>query len=216
MNIFNEVKARVSARKVAEAYGLKVRRNGMANCPFHNDKSPSLLIDDNHYYCFGCGAHGDAIGYVAESFETSQYEAACKINEDFSLGIDAKAKLTNAEIDDINQQKNINAKISGIREKFNKWRLEKINELKECEELIRKSEEAVMNADPHGVFLSNGFAYLMHVKSIIEYWLDILCLGTEEEQKEFLARDGKEVVRIASNVRRAGDEILGRYRRAVG
>lgn len=36
------------------------------------------------------------------------------------------------------------------------------------------------------------------------------------EIKEFLARDGKEVVRIAYNVRRAGDEILGRYRRAVG
>ena len=42
MNIFQKVKERVTARQVAEKYGLKVRQNGMACCPFHNDKrSPS-------------------------------------------------------------------------------------------------------------------------------------------------------------------------------
>ena len=55
MNIFREVKERVTARQVAERYGLKVRRNGMACCPFHNDKHPSMKIDRN-YYCFACGA----------------------------------------------------------------------------------------------------------------------------------------------------------------
>lgn len=54
MNIFQEVKARVTARQVAERYGLKVSRNGMACCPFHNDKHPSMKIDQN-YYCFACG-----------------------------------------------------------------------------------------------------------------------------------------------------------------
>lgn len=53
MNIFQEVKERVTARQVAERYGLKVRRNGMACCPFHNDKHPSMKIDQN-YYCFAC------------------------------------------------------------------------------------------------------------------------------------------------------------------
>ena len=60
MNIFQEVKARVTARQVAERYGLKVSRNGMACCPFHNDKHPSMKIDQN-YYCFACGAKGDAV-----------------------------------------------------------------------------------------------------------------------------------------------------------
>lgn len=216
MSIFDEVKAKVSARDVAEAYGLKVTRKGMACCPFHDDRSPSLIIDDNHYHCFGCGAHGDAIGYVAKNFGISQYEAACKINEDFALGIDSERRLTDKEIEEFNRQKNFREKVSDIRMKFNKWRLEQINELKECEELIRESEEAVMNASPHVVFLNNGFVYLMHVKSIIEYWLDILCLGTEEEQRQFLTDQGKEVVRIVANVRRAGNEILGRNRRIVG
>ena len=50
MNIFQEVKERVTARQVAEKYGLKVRQNGMACCPFHNDKHSSMKIDRN-YYC---------------------------------------------------------------------------------------------------------------------------------------------------------------------
>ena len=71
MNIFQEVKARVTARQEAERYGLKVSRNGMACCPFHNDKHPSMKIDQN-YYCLACGAKGDAISYVAERFGLSQ------------------------------------------------------------------------------------------------------------------------------------------------
>ena len=34
---------------------------GMALCPFHNEKSPSMDIRKNFYYCYGCGAHGDVI-----------------------------------------------------------------------------------------------------------------------------------------------------------
>ena len=90
MNIFREMKERVTARQVAERYGLKVSRNGMACCPFHNDKHPSMKIDRN-YYCFACGAKGDAINYVAVLFGLSQFEAAKKINEDFSLGYSNRA-----------------------------------------------------------------------------------------------------------------------------
>ena len=86
MNIFQEMKERVTARQVAEKYGLEVRQNGMACCPFHNDKHPSMKIDQN-YYCFACGAKGDAVNYVAVRFGLSQFEAAKKINEDFTLRI---------------------------------------------------------------------------------------------------------------------------------
>ena len=80
MNIFQEMKERVTARQVAERYGLKVSRNGMARCPFHNDKHPRMKIDQN-YYCFACGEKGDAVNYVAVLFGLSQLEAAKKIND---------------------------------------------------------------------------------------------------------------------------------------
>ena len=50
INIFEQIKSRVTARQAAEYYGLKVERNGMACCPFHDDKHPSMKIDQN-YYC---------------------------------------------------------------------------------------------------------------------------------------------------------------------
>ncbi len=50
MNVFEVVKENVTARQAAEAYGLKVGRTGMACCPFHSDKSPSMKLDER-YYC---------------------------------------------------------------------------------------------------------------------------------------------------------------------
>ena len=67
MNVFEVVKENVTARQAAEAYGLKVGRTGMACCPFHSDKSPSMKLDER-YYCFGCGATGDAVDLTAKLF----------------------------------------------------------------------------------------------------------------------------------------------------
>ena len=39
-------------------------KHGMAICPFHNDKTPSLDVRKNFYFCYGCGATGNAIHYV--------------------------------------------------------------------------------------------------------------------------------------------------------
>ena len=61
MNLFEIVKYGVSCREAAERYGMEVNRYGMALCPFHNDRHPSLYVADDHYYCFACGEHGDVI-----------------------------------------------------------------------------------------------------------------------------------------------------------
>lgn len=42
-------------------------RNWKGCCPFHNEKSPSFYVYDDGYHCFGCGAHGDAVGFVMQS-----------------------------------------------------------------------------------------------------------------------------------------------------
>ena len=60
MNLFQEIKAYVTALQAAEQYGIKINRNKMACCPFHDDHHPSMKIGQN-YYCFACGAKGDVI-----------------------------------------------------------------------------------------------------------------------------------------------------------
>ena len=85
MNLFEIVKYGVSCREAAELYGVEVNRYGMALCPFHNDRHPSLYVADDHYYCFACGEHGDVIDFAARLFGLPLYEAAQRLAADFHL-----------------------------------------------------------------------------------------------------------------------------------
>ena len=85
MTIYGTIKAAISVKQAAEHYGLKVNRNGMACCPFHNDRHPSLKLNEDYFFCFGCGAKGDVIDLVARLFNMSSYEAAQKLASDFGL-----------------------------------------------------------------------------------------------------------------------------------
>lgn len=88
MSIYETVKAAISVKDAAEQYGLKVNRNDMACCPFHNDRHPSLKLNEDYFYCFGCGATGDVIDFTARLFGLSSYEAAQKLVADFGLDPD--------------------------------------------------------------------------------------------------------------------------------
>ena len=85
MTIYETIKVAISVKQAAEHYGLKVNRNGMACCPFHNDRHPSMKLNEDYFFCFGCGVKGDVIDFVAMSFDLSSYEAAQKLASDFGL-----------------------------------------------------------------------------------------------------------------------------------
>jgi hypothetical protein len=85
MNLYEAVKAAVTTRTAAENYGIEVRRNGMARCPFHPDKTPSMKLD-TRYHCFGCQADGDVIDFTARLFGLSPKAAAVKLSQDFGIG----------------------------------------------------------------------------------------------------------------------------------
>lgn len=89
MNVFDAVKQSVTTRQAAEMYGLKIRRNNMASCPFHNDRTPSMKVD-NRFHCFGCGADGDVIDFVSRLYGISSLEAAQKTASDFGISCDTK------------------------------------------------------------------------------------------------------------------------------
>ena len=85
MTIYETIKAAISVKQAAEHYGLKASRNGMACCPFHNDRHPSLKLNEDYFFCFGCGAKGDVINLVARLFDLSGYETAQKLAADFGI-----------------------------------------------------------------------------------------------------------------------------------
>ena len=66
----------------------KIERSGRqwkACCPFHGEKTPSFYIYDDHYHCFGCGAHGDAITFVMQSEGASFMDAVERLARDAGL-----------------------------------------------------------------------------------------------------------------------------------
>ena len=89
MNMFQEIKDAVSAREAASFYGLKISRNGMCCCPFHDDSHPSMKLD-SRFHCFGCQADGDVIDLVQKLFGLSSVEAARKLIDDFRLNINTE------------------------------------------------------------------------------------------------------------------------------
>ena len=88
MNLFEVVKASINTQEAAQAYGIDVNHYGMALCPFHNDRHPSLYVSDDHYHCFACGEHGDVIDLTAKLFDIRLYDAARKLASDFHLAPD--------------------------------------------------------------------------------------------------------------------------------
>ena len=88
MTFFETVKNSVTVKQAAEHYGYKVNRGDMICCPFHDDRHPSMKLNRDYFYCFGCGATGDVIDFVAQLFGLSGYEAAKKLAYDFGIDPD--------------------------------------------------------------------------------------------------------------------------------
>ena len=65
----DELRARVPLATLI-GHRHKLERSGRqwkTCCPFHGEKTASFYIYDDHYHCFGCGAHGDAVTFVMQS-----------------------------------------------------------------------------------------------------------------------------------------------------
>lgn len=64
---------------------FKPENNKKIKCVFHKEKTPSLLIKNNNFKCFGCGKSGNAITFVMELFSCTYSEAVYKICNDFNI-----------------------------------------------------------------------------------------------------------------------------------
>lgn len=86
-----ELKSRLSLSEVVGKSVLlkKHGREYQALCPFHQEKSPSFTVNDEKgfYHCFGCGAHGDQIGFVMQYERLSYPEAVEKLANQAGLSM---------------------------------------------------------------------------------------------------------------------------------
>ena len=69
---------------------VKLARSGKSwkgCCPFHGEKTPSFYVYDDGYHCFGCGAHGDAIGFVMQAEGAGFVEAVERLAGEAGLDV---------------------------------------------------------------------------------------------------------------------------------
>ena len=174
MTIYEAVKKSIPVSDAAAQYGMEVGKNGMTLCPFHDDRNPSMKLNGDYYYCFGCGADGDVIDLTAALCGLNKYEAARKLAQDF--GVDYDILHPNM---DLVQKKYADRKRQAERERKVFIALtERLYLLRDW--IVRYAPKTPdEELDPR-------FVEACHDLDRVEYLVDVLCTGDEIERREVM------------------------------
>ena len=160
-DLFSRCREAVPALEAARFYGLDIKHNHTACCPFHADDKPSLSFYRGSFRCFGCGAHGDSIDYVALYFGLKPADALAKLNRDFALGLPLDAEQTREDREAMRE------KAAQMKEErlFREWKEQKQNQLAM---VYRVGHQALIS----GRELNDAEAWSVKQMAMIEYALD--------------------------------------------
>ena len=199
-SVFEAVKQSVTVREAAQIYGIEVNRSGMACCPFHDDKNPSMKLNEEYFYCFGCGATGDVIDFTARLYNLSPKEAAEKLAQDFGLAYDSQAPPRRRYI----RQKS-------EAQKFKEDRDHAFRVLADYFHLLRKWETdyspKTPEENPHPRFME-----AIQKKDYTGYLLDFFLEDGLEEQKLWIAEHQSEIANLERRVKIMADKPTNRER----
>ena len=199
-SVFEAVKQSITVREAAQMYGIEVNRSGMACCPFHDDKNPSMKLNEEYFYCFGCGATGDVIDFAVRLYNLSPKEAAEKLAQDFGLAYDSQAPP---------RRRYVRQKTEA--QKFKEDRDHAFRVLADYFHLLRKWETDYTpktpeeNPDPR-------FMEAIQKKDYVGYLLDFFLEDTPDEQKLWIAEHQLEIAKLERRVKFMADKPTNRER----
>ena len=188
MNVFKAVKENVTARQAAEMYGIRVNRNSMACCPFHDDRHPSMKVD-KRFHCFGCQADGDVIDLAARLYGLNNLGAAVKLASDFGISYDNKGRASPRPV-----KKKISEELRLKQAELQCFRI-----LSDYNHLLDKWKTEYAPETP-GEEWHPLFVEALQKQTCTEYLLDTLLSGTVEEKAAVVKERGKEVMRIGERI----------------
>ena len=169
----------------AERYGYTPTKNGMIRCPFHADKRPSMKVDER-YYCFGCGATGDAVDLTAAIFGLSPGQAVKKLISDFGLRGESKRSGRSSK------------KQAAVREAACKEKQRQDEITTACriymdfKIILKEIAKEKAPKDPQEEF-DESFAAALHLLPIVDYYIEILLFGDQEDKECFIEEKREEV-----------------------
>ena len=177
-DVFTAVKHGVTARQVAEMYGIQVNAHGMACCPFHDDTHPSMKLDER-YYCFGCHASGDAIDFVSNLFRIRKREAAVKIAEDFHVHYDPKGRPGRGQPVTLEQKKEW--EMRQLQNGFREWRGKALSDLNGDYRILTERTTRFEPADRNAPF-PKPFVQAHNDRTLVEFYIGLLETASQEMQ----------------------------------
>ena len=184
MNVFEAVKQSVTTRQAAEHYGIRVNRNGMCACPFHNDKTPSMKVD-RRFHCFGCQADGDVIDFVSRLHGTGTKEAALMLAQDFSVPYEERKPTGRS-------RPRPKEPPETPEQQFRRMERHCFRVLSDYYHLLRRWEKDYAPQTPEEAW-NLQFTEALQNKAKIEYLLDVLLFSGLEERASLITNYGKEV-----------------------
>ena len=199
VNLFETVKQSIPVKEAAQRYGIEVKRGGMACCPFHDDKHPSMKLNEDYFYCFGCGATGDVIELTARLYNLSPKKAAGKLAQDFGLIYDSQAP----------PRRYIWQKSE--TQKFKESRDHAFRVLADYFHLLRKWESNYTPKTPEEP-MHPRFLEAVQQKDYIGYLLDFFLEESPEEQKLWIAKHQSEIANLERRVNIMAEKPTNRER----
>ena len=193
--LFTRVKAAVTARQAAERYGLKVNPSGMACCPFHEDRNPSMKVDDR-YYCFGCGVTGDAVDLTAWLLGLTPKDAALRLAGDFGIEVSENGKKQKWVRPKITHTPKTKDRQKGI------WVKYAIRVALDYLWLLRDNEKKYPPHSMEDMEWHPLFCEALNKRIFIEYVLDELLAAGESDQEKLRYVFGKEVEKVEKRLER--------------
>ena len=195
-SVFQVVKQNITARQVAEFYGINVKHNGMACCPFHDDKTPSMKLDER-YYCFGCHATGDAVDFVSNLFQIGKLEAAKQIADDFHLVYDRSTKHSRDKPATTEQKKEW--EMRQLIKDFRQWRSKTLSDLSGDYRLLTEKAERYHPTDREAPFPSR-FIEAVNDRERVEFYIGLLEQAPREAQLELYVNERTAIERLHRKV----------------
>ncbi|MBM3466659.1 MAG: DNA primase [Alphaproteobacteria bacterium] len=111
VEFYNYLRSQLRASDIVKQKVSLTRKGNeyLGICPFHSEKTPSFTVNDakRFYHCFGCGAHGDIIKFVAETTGLIYKEAAIKIAQENSIDLPKMTAAQKEEYDEAEQIYNV-------------------------------------------------------------------------------------------------------------
>lgn len=169
-----QIKSAVSMPQLLQAYGFQVGRTNEMHCPFHAEKTPSFKVYEDHFHCYGCGAHGDIFEFVQRYFDLTFPQAQLRIAGDFGIDAELSRKQPCEETERIRREREQKA--------LEKYRSDM--EYRRIAEEHRQLRRDLIDYAPRSEydFVHDRYVYALHRVEYLQYLLDEMLWGGDKNR----------------------------------